>query len=706
MQSNTGESVHSAYSAASNQSPRPESVPEDALSAPADDKDVITICDTDTEQQRKLKEAIIAHEKEAAYLKSRLNNYIPISKLPPEIIGEIFLLHRDKVSKEFASRPLDMYLACDCPFYGWINVTQVCRSWRQIALHLPALWSLLMLDHRTGYGFTHLLASRSQNRPLSVILHVTNPADHCPTCLTLDGFFHNQNMVMHSMGDFMPSVRDLLLYVDKDEPTDTLQGLSFPAKTLEILRVEAFGDTRFKRDGREACVSIPNRLFAVQTPRLHTLAVSGVRIGFSNTLLTSSLRHLEIAACQCSRIEDPVNMGAFLECLRRLPLLESLQVDWSIKAREGDTFPPVTLPNLKQLRISDTRIPHFDIITAHIRIRQNATVHYIYPDEIGVTSARLEVLGQAVRRLMDNLPPTAVWFGSVPRLDSTLALGACKLWASPFREGLGLGPPTSSFSPIAPQPPRFVMESNYETVEDPFVFDILKPLDFYKLQRIHVDGLEVGDKWARALAAAQNVVHIRASREAGFGLPAVLARGMPTDNADPRTMEGCKANEWHWMPFHYEISRTDNETNTASLEESAMEIAAEDIIVEMIVGDEDTEMAADEDTAESESEADAAIDGAHTAREPLGDPWTAPLFPRLTELEFVGVDFVAPAGSDAASYVGESAPEEIMNVLRQYNALHLYGLSIPTLVECLRTGSSFPARDLVLTAAPPPALSY
>ncbi|KAF8164302.1 hypothetical protein BJ912DRAFT_890029 [Pholiota molesta] len=64
-------------------------------------------------------------------LKSRRNASVPISRLPPEILCNIF---------SFAQVPGIYSMSRKVELSKWINLTYVCRHWRSVAVNAPSLW--------------------------------------------------------------------------------------------------------------------------------------------------------------------------------------------------------------------------------------------------------------------------------------------------------------------------------------------------------------------------------------------------------------------------------------------------------------------------------------------------------------------------------------------------------------------------------------
>jgi hypothetical protein len=90
-------------------------------------------------------------------LLSRRNTTVPISTLPPELLARIFRFHA--FAEPVGVRGL-----------GWIAVTHVCQSWRQVALDdSSSLWA-----HVSGYipgaKWTAEILARARNAPLVINL--------------------------------------------------------------------------------------------------------------------------------------------------------------------------------------------------------------------------------------------------------------------------------------------------------------------------------------------------------------------------------------------------------------------------------------------------------------------------------------------------------------------------------------------------------
>ncbi|TEB24958.1 hypothetical protein FA13DRAFT_1738769 [Coprinellus micaceus] len=87
-------------------------------------------------------------------LVDHFNASLPISRLPPEILSEIFLIHRSRVVKYDQEEDL-----------SWIGITHVCRHWRAVGLSCTTLWSSVTF---VNCASVEAMLSRSGTSPLSL----------------------------------------------------------------------------------------------------------------------------------------------------------------------------------------------------------------------------------------------------------------------------------------------------------------------------------------------------------------------------------------------------------------------------------------------------------------------------------------------------------------------------------------------------------
>ncbi|KAL1701009.1 hypothetical protein EV121DRAFT_282967 [Schizophyllum commune] len=96
-----------------------------------------------------------------AALNNAYNTHAPVNKLPPELLGRIFLLcqpHYDDFLPYWTSRRSLL----------WTAITRVCTHWRHIAIALPALWCTIDLSRNDPAEIGETFLARSAESPLTV----------------------------------------------------------------------------------------------------------------------------------------------------------------------------------------------------------------------------------------------------------------------------------------------------------------------------------------------------------------------------------------------------------------------------------------------------------------------------------------------------------------------------------------------------------
>ncbi|KAJ8690805.1 hypothetical protein PTI98_012204 [Pleurotus ostreatus] len=83
------------------------------------------------------------------------NRYLPVSKLPPEVLSTIF---------EFIAMTIEDDVE---PYSDLLSATQVCRLWRQVALLSPRIWSFIYCSAMPR--LVDLFLERSKSAPLHLL---------------------------------------------------------------------------------------------------------------------------------------------------------------------------------------------------------------------------------------------------------------------------------------------------------------------------------------------------------------------------------------------------------------------------------------------------------------------------------------------------------------------------------------------------------
>ena len=311
---------------------------------------------------RKLVEEIASLEARLSELKGEYNAQALISKLPPEILSEIFLQQAVSVREERVTTTvvhLDNDPFVHKSFYSWLNVTHVCRQWREVSLNCSQLWTWLAFDPRCRNDVVEALLPRAQNLPLTFVVPLLNPNSCCrDECAHLTQYHKHCICVLKGLKPLIPRLRELILLVEWEYCEDIWGVLSTATYSLESIRIEAVGVSPVMRD---TTPFVPAGVFGGHDqPRLRSVVLSNVGIEWPNPILCSSLRYLEPSNCQ---INEHSGVWRFISILSPLAQLESLHVSWpSVRTVAPNLQPPapvippwlavVSLPHLRDVFLS------------------------------------------------------------------------------------------------------------------------------------------------------------------------------------------------------------------------------------------------------------------------------------------------------------------------------------------------------------------
>lgn len=253
-------------------------------------------------------------------LKTTRNDLLPVARIPPELLSEIFLCFRDS-----STRPSREYVQK----MSWISITHVCARWRNVALADPRLWNTINLRFP---DLADYFLNYSGMLPLRVVLSQLAPYRRgvleCREDFGLDATCSNpiasidictfDEEAIHCLVEFLPSAGSTLT-------------------SLEIWLDE--------------CEDVINVLEDTCLPNLHTLRLNTVDTDMTCMRFKScseSLRVLEL--CRCYFSDWAVKDFAQFSSLQRLQLL------WSCENIKSDNEDPEVgeLPSLVDFHLADT----------------------------------------------------------------------------------------------------------------------------------------------------------------------------------------------------------------------------------------------------------------------------------------------------------------------------------------------------------------
>ena len=263
------------------------------------------IGDSPEHLRRAIDDELKSLEKSAQALKSRRNALAPISRLPPEIIANIFI---------FLSQPADcvQILAGEEQDLAWLRISQVCHRWREIALSHPRLWGHIDFSTLTVEGVTEIL-SRSKMAPLEL------NANLCRVRWESARFDTFQEQLV----DHVSHTCRLNIIAKPSDLQTVVDQLVSPAPALERLMLIANDKARHLVIPARAVM--PPNLFDGSAPRLSHLQLNHCDISWTSPLL-KNLRLLDLHTLSPGARPS---LGEWLDAMSQMPKLETLVVHFA-----------------------------------------------------------------------------------------------------------------------------------------------------------------------------------------------------------------------------------------------------------------------------------------------------------------------------------------------------------------------------------------
>ncbi|RXW24269.1 hypothetical protein EST38_g1575 [Candolleomyces aberdarensis] len=268
----------------------------------------------------------------------------PISRLPPELLAEIFL----------CCLPEGRFPA-PCVTAAPLLPAHICKAWRSVALSTPELWSAIHLHHRNplqDVRIAHLWLAHSGNRPLSLSLSID--FDERPQQAILNLICRYSKRWEHVRFKFR-------------------QLLCPPMYDLELAmgNVPMLSTFEFHARDVSACNILPIRRLLSSAP--HLKEISWVDdLADAETLLALPLSRL-------ARLSLSIHYGSldYIELLDQCANLEHIRITRpGPDIRPSPRAPPVLLPKLTSLNIAHDLTGILDHLTLpalkHVRVQLDA----------------------------------------------------------------------------------------------------------------------------------------------------------------------------------------------------------------------------------------------------------------------------------------------------------------------------------------------
>ena len=277
-----------------------------------------------TEVQTRLDDEIAALTMVLSNLRTQRNTFSSISRLPPEILASIFI----QCARSHQHNRCPGYYIPD-----WVNVSYVCRHWRDVALNCSTLWSFLFVSSQC---WTDELLARSKTAPLKV--QVDSEYSMSRELYLLKRVAHQADRI-----------HDLCLRLTCQEAERILSLFSSPASLLQSLRISVEWP-----DYLSESPLLSGTLFDGTTPSLRKLEL----INYAFPLTSPTLRGLTLLRLRDLGTSFQPTLAELMGALSRMRGLAHLHLENALPSAHsnatGQSFEDLeklTFPQLSRLSI-------------------------------------------------------------------------------------------------------------------------------------------------------------------------------------------------------------------------------------------------------------------------------------------------------------------------------------------------------------------
>ena len=281
---------------------------------------------------RGLEDSIRGVEDNIRVLNSRRNELSPTSRLPAEILCNIF--------------SLTILLSPGHP-KSWTSFSQVSQRWRSLALNSPELWTNIPFSYPR---WAQEMLIRSKMAKLTIrsdFIEIPKSIEAIRLCLC-----EMNRVETIDIAHEIPGLKEIFQTFPKSAPQ------------LRTLRIESYS---LRSSGTAFWI---HEGFLYDTERLQHVELINCEISWDSRLL-NGLTRLTLEVEDSSKTNSSINQ--FLHALQRMPALIELRLKDSIPDdSEGPSaYPDVDLPFLRVLNISSSVGP-LTVVLRHITIPHSA----------------------------------------------------------------------------------------------------------------------------------------------------------------------------------------------------------------------------------------------------------------------------------------------------------------------------------------------
>ncbi|TCD61499.1 hypothetical protein EIP91_008365 [Steccherinum ochraceum] len=258
------------------------------------------------------------------YLK---NSLIPISRLPPEILSQIFFAFCALVKNQ--PRAFGRYRR----EFEWLSVAHVCHEWRDVALSTPLFWSNIRLGNLSDTALATILA-RSQQAPLQITSDFDETRRSRVTCQLL------------ILQEHMARVESLDMCLPPHAFQDTITPSVSPSQMQRLV---------LKADSDHYTMEDAPLLRQYSFPALKELELRGYRLSWHLSSFPHTLTHMSIDYSN-STAPSRCSVAEVVAAIRPLSKLQDLRVQGMLSKDpvSSAVLPSTSLTNLKYLLIKAT----------------------------------------------------------------------------------------------------------------------------------------------------------------------------------------------------------------------------------------------------------------------------------------------------------------------------------------------------------------
>lgn len=344
---------------------------------------------------------ILKHQHAIADIRIELNKLAPISRLPPEILLEVFIIYAD-----ICRLPVRNLARKDkIPRNAWLRVTHICHAWRTLAISYPRLW-------------THIDILRSDavkewlHRSKSLPLDVSNASASSSTTFGRLPAARRIEALLLALQE-SHRIRNLEIRYPRFAVGYETFELAWQQRRTTMLQSVAL-TTHFDWYGPKGGTPIITRLLRGMPERLERLELTDSYLLCKDLMYPDALKFLK----QCkwtSRGPWAETIPEILGVLGASPLLEALHLQDMEPGvdpmRDMSLVPVIHLPNLRTLWLGSRPLPALTLFSK-LSFPHTATVEMKFTPD-GNLPSQLESLRPLVAKCLTGAGTDGQYFPMV-----------------------------------------------------------------------------------------------------------------------------------------------------------------------------------------------------------------------------------------------------------------------------------------------------